>query len=59
MFGHDWRRAIAPKEGYYLRCRRCWVSREPDQVAEQSESPSWGPPHHQHSVESGHTHAAA
>ncbi|MEK6276735.1 MAG: hypothetical protein AABM29_01820 [Actinomycetota bacterium] len=25
--GHDWRRAIAPREGHYLRCRRCWTNR--------------------------------
>lgn len=32
--GHDWRRAIAPRDGYYLRCRRCWVSRAVDESAE-------------------------
>jgi hypothetical protein len=39
LFGHDWRRAIAPREGYYFRCRRCWVSRfdEPSK-AEAAES---------------------
>ena len=36
--GHDWRRAIAPREGYYLRCRRCWTNRPVEESAEQSES---------------------
>jgi hypothetical protein len=26
--GHDWRRAIGPRHGHYLRCRRCWVTEE-------------------------------
>ena len=26
--GHDWRRAIGPRHGYYLRCRRCWISEQ-------------------------------
>jgi hypothetical protein len=30
LFGHDWRRAIGPREGNYLRCRRCWVSEQPE-----------------------------
>jgi hypothetical protein len=30
LFGHDWRRAIGPRQGYYLRCRRCWISEEPE-----------------------------
>ena len=36
--GHDWRRAIAPREGYYLRCRRCWVHRPLGKSGEQAES---------------------
>jgi prophage protein DUF1660 len=30
LFGHDWRRAIGPRQGYYLRCRRCWISEQPE-----------------------------
>jgi hypothetical protein len=26
--GHDWRRAIGPRQGYYLRCRRCWITEQ-------------------------------
>ena len=36
--GHDWRRAIAPRQGYYLRCRRCWVNRPVEESGEQPES---------------------
>ena len=43
MTGHDWRRAIAPREGYYLRCRRCWVNRPVDEAAEQPK-PAWAAP---------------
>ena len=39
--GHDWRRAIAPRQGYYLRCRRCWNHRPVDDAVEQVEKPSW------------------
>jgi hypothetical protein len=37
LFGHDWRRAIDPREGYYQRCRRCWMAREvePPDAAKQ------------------------
>jgi hypothetical protein len=38
IFGHDWRRAIGPREGYYLRCRRCWVSEQPDAPARSEEA---------------------
>ena len=38
--GHDWRRAIAPREGYYLRCRRCWVNRPVEEAGERSDR-SW------------------
>ena len=41
--GHDWRRAIAPREGYYLRCRRCWVHRPVEENGEQTES-TWPAP---------------
>ena len=40
LTGHDWRRAIAPREGYYLRCRRCWIQRPVEEPAKQAES-SW------------------
>jgi hypothetical protein len=41
--GHDWRRAIAPREGYYLRCRRCWTNRPVDEAVETVE-PAWRTP---------------
>ncbi|HWB70439.1 MAG TPA: DUF1660 family phage protein [Solirubrobacterales bacterium] len=37
LFGHDWRRAIGPREGFYFRCRRCWVSEEAEEQAQVSE----------------------
>lgn len=36
--GHDWRRAIAPRQGYYLRCRRCWVHRPVEESGEKAET---------------------
>ncbi len=35
--GHDWRRAIGPRQGYYLRCRRCWIT-EQEETEPQPES---------------------
>jgi hypothetical protein len=32
--GHDWRRAIGPRQGYYLRCRRCWITEQEEVEAE-------------------------
>ncbi len=32
--GHDWRRAIGPRQGYYLRCRRCWISEQEEEVGD-------------------------
>jgi hypothetical protein len=46
LFGHDWRRAIGPRQGYYLRCRRCWISEQPDNHvhAEETAVPqAWRP----------------
>ena len=40
LTGHDWRRAIAPREGYYLRCRRCWTNRPVEESGEESD-PRW------------------
>jgi prophage protein DUF1660 len=37
LFGHDWRRAIGPREGYYLRCRRCWISEQVEDHAHAEE----------------------
>jgi hypothetical protein len=28
FFGHDWRQAIGPRQGHYLRCGRCWASED-------------------------------
>jgi hypothetical protein len=36
--GHDWRRAIGPREGYYLRCRRCCISEQVDEMAHSEEA---------------------
>lgn len=33
--GHDWRTAIGPRDGFFLRCRRCYASHlieDPSQV---------------------------
>ena len=38
VFGHDWRRAIAPREGYYLRCRRCWISEQVEETSRVDEA---------------------
>ncbi len=32
LFGHDWRRAIGPREGYYFRCRRCCIAEHADEL---------------------------
>ena len=51
--GHDWRRAIAPRDGYYLRCRRCWVSRAVEEQAEQVDGNNWAtgrPATHSHAA---------
>jgi hypothetical protein len=37
LFGHDWRRVIGPREGYYKRCRRCWISEQLEEQAEVAE----------------------
>lgn len=41
--GHDWRRAIGPREGYYLRCRRCWSNRPVDEAGERRDAAQWVP----------------
>ena len=33
LFGHDWRQAIDPREGFYERCRRCWRARQAEPIA--------------------------
>jgi hypothetical protein len=38
--GHDWRRAIGPRQGYYLRCRRCWITEHEEAKAEAHAPPS-------------------
>ncbi len=27
LVGHDWRKAISPRDGFYVRCRRCWCAK--------------------------------
>jgi hypothetical protein len=24
--GHDWRQAIGPRDGFFMRCRRCYAT---------------------------------
>ena len=51
LVGHDWRRAIAPREGFYLRCRRCWISREEADAAAGRDADRWS------GTTASHTHA--
>jgi hypothetical protein len=43
VFGHDWRRAIGPRDGFYLRCRRCWVSRQEEEREATQDGEPWSP----------------
>ena len=43
LSGHEWRRAIGPREGYYLRCRRCWITEqeEPQAHVHDAHAQAW------------------
>jgi len=43
--GHDWRTAIGPRDGYFLRCRRCYSTENIEQ-----------PVHHAHGVAASSEH---
>jgi hypothetical protein len=34
--GHDWRRTIGPRDGFFERCRRCYSTRMVDEHARDS-----------------------
>ncbi|HEY8639076.1 MAG TPA: hypothetical protein VIL53_01070 [Solirubrobacterales bacterium] len=40
---HDWRTAIGPRDGYFLRCRRCYSTRNVEQSAQHAHGVSASP----------------
>ena len=34
--GHDWRTAIGPRDGYFLRCRRCYSTQNVEQPVQHA-----------------------
>jgi hypothetical protein len=35
FWGHDWRTAIGPRDGYFERCRRCYSTRNVEEHAQE------------------------
>jgi len=38
--GHDWRQAIGPRDGFFLRCRRCYATQLVDEPVQSPHSVS-------------------
>jgi hypothetical protein len=38
--GHDWRQAIGPRDGFFLRCRRCYATQLVDEPVQSTQSVS-------------------
>jgi hypothetical protein len=42
--GHDWRQAIGPRDGFFMRCRRCYATELVDEPVQSPRSVSASSP---------------